>query len=436
MPYLAIRAWRRGGTRSRQPTGAGRQMDQATKSGFSAAERNVLFITCPCHFLTHFFILVFPAITMPMVATFGMPLEDVVKLSFVMYLAYGLGALPAGYLVDRWQAKGMLVIGLVLMGGGLVLAGAFPRPASMAALLGIVGAGASIYHPAGLALISRTVQRRGYALGINGVFGNLGIAAAPLLSGVLTWLFTWQATLLILGAAGLATGALLAAVRIDESATRQSRTFEARGVDRARYFLILCFCLVLAGLAYRGNMLLLPAYLQLKTTFFHRLIDTLSFVKPQGTATLAATVLTSLVLLTGIVGQFLGGKLADRTDLRRAYLLVHGSSLPCIFLMAFTTNYWLALCAALYAFFSLGMQPVENSLIAALTPRRWRSTSYAVKFILNFGIGSTVVYMIGPIKHAYSLSMVYVFLSGATMLLVAGIVVLLIASRSVPSIRN
>jgi MFS family permease len=411
-------------------------MNDLTQNGFNAAERNILLLTCPCHFLTHFFILVFPAITMPMVATFGMPIEEVVKLSFLMYLVYGLGALPAGLIVDHWQAKGMLVIGLLLMGGGLFLAGAFPRPGAMAALLGIVGAGASVYHPAGLALISRTVQRRGYAMGINGVFGNLGIAAAPLLTGVLTWLFSWQETLLILGAVGIVTGVLLAAVPVDESITRTRTEIKNGNADPVRYFLILCVCLMLAGFAYRGNMLLLPAYLELRTTFFRELIEMFSFIKTQGSATLAATALTSLVLLTGIFGQIMGGKLADRMDLRRAYLLVHGASLPFIFLMAFATDYGLAVCAALYVFFSLGMQPVENSLIAALTPRRWRSTSYAVKFILNFGVGSTAVYLIGPVKQAYSLETVYVFLSGATLLLVAGIVVLSLASRNVASIRN
>jgi MFS family permease len=142
------------------------------------------------------------------------------------------------------------------------------------------------------------------------------------------------------------------------------------------------------------------------------------------------------VLLAGMVGQMMGGRLADRMDLRLAYLLIHGASLPFIFLMAFTSNYLLALCAAGYVFFSLGMQPIENSLIAALTPARWRSTSFAVKFILNFGIGSSVVYLIGAVKSAYSLQTVYVFLSGFTFLLVTSALVLLVASKRIPSIRN
>jgi MFS family permease len=405
-------------------------------SSFSTEERNILLVTCPCHFLCHFFILIFPAVTMPMVASFGMPLEDVVKLSFLMYLVYGIGALPAGVLVDHWQAKGMLVIGLFLMGCGLILAGAFPEPRSVAGFLGLVGAGASIYHPAGLALISRTVRQRGFAMGINGVFGNLGIASAPLLTGVLTWLFSWQSTLVILGVVGLATALLLMFVPVDESVSRESKKAPATGNEMLRYFLILCAVLVFAGIAYRGNMLLLPAYLELKTTFFRDLIASFSFIKQQGTATLAATVLTSLVLVTGIFGQMLGGKMADRMDLRYAYLIVHGASLPFILAMGFTTNVWLALCAALYVFFSLGMQPIENSLIAALTPNRWRSTSYAVKFILNFGVGSSVVYLIGPVKNAFSLETVYVFLSGVTLLLVLVIVSLLVATRRIPSVRN
>jgi MFS family permease len=302
--------------------------------------------------------------------------------------------------------------------------------------LGIVGIGASVYHPAGLALISRTVRLRGYALGFNGVFGNLGIASAPLVTGVLTWLFSWQTAFVVLGAVGLAWAVVFLLVPVNETATESARARAAEGGELVKYFLILCAAIVFAGIAYRGNMLLLPAYLELKTTFFRDFISALSFLKTQGTATLAATVLTSLVLVAGMFGQMFGGKMADRMDLRHAYLLVHAASLPFILAMAFVSNYALALCAAAYVFFSLGMQPIENSLIAALTPDRWRSTSYALKFILNFGIGSSAVYLVAPVKRAFSLETVYVFLAGATALLVAGVVVLLVSSRRLEAVRN
>ena len=200
--------------------------------------------------------------------------------------------------------------------------------------------------------------------------------------------------------------------------------------------MIVCFTLVLGGIAYRGNTVLLPAYLEIKTTFFKDVIESMSFMRTQGTATLAATVLTSFVMFAGIIGQLIGGRMADRFDLRWSYLIVHAAALPFLLAMAFTTNYVLAFCAAMYALFSLGMQPIENSLIAALTPTRWRSVGFAVKFILNFGVGSLVIYLIGPIKDAYSLEGVYVFLAGVAFLLVCSIIVLVIASRGHASIRN
>ena len=115
------------------------------------------------------YILVFPAVTIPIVHSLGMELSNVLRLSFFMYLIYGIGALPAGYLSDRWQARKLLLFGVYAMGLGLLLAGAFPSAETMPWALMIVGLGASIYHPAGLALISRTVRRRGYALSVNGI---------------------------------------------------------------------------------------------------------------------------------------------------------------------------------------------------------------------------------------------------------------------------
>jgi MFS family permease len=403
---------------------------------FTKEEKGILVFSSTCHFLSHMLILVFPAVTMPLVASFGMSLEEVVKISFFMYLFYGLCALPIGYIVDRWEARKMLIFGLVGMGLGLVAAGFARTPRSMALSLIMVGIGASVYHPAGLALISHTIQKRGRALAINGVFGNLGIASAPLFTGVLTWLFSWRWALVILGSASIAAAAVLSPLGMNEKLRREDSKTNSSAEQRLRYFVILCFTLVLGGIAYRGNMVLLPAYLEIKSTFFHDLIGSLSFIPLQGTKTLAATILTSLILLTGIFGQLLGGKIADRYDLRFGYLMVHSLSLPFLLAMAFTSNYLLALCAAGYAFFNFGSQPLENSLIAALTPSRWRSTGFAVKFILNFGIGSSVVYLIGVVKRAYSLETVYVFLAGVAFLLVSSILVLIAASRKTGPLKN
>lgn len=408
-------------------------------SEFSPEEHRILLVTCPGHFFTHFFTLAFPAIAIPLTVAFGMPLEEVVKLSFWMYLLYGVLALPVGLAADRWRAKPMLVLGIAIMGVGLVIAGALPSPAIMTAALALVGVGASIYHPAGLALISRTVRLRGVAMGVNGVFGNLGIALAPLATGALAWAFGWQTSLIALGVVGLVTAAWLQTIHIDETIRPAAKPVVHDGVpkrDMARYFGILCVAMVLGGIAYRGNMLLLPAYLELKTTFLANLFERLPLPQGHSTATFAAAILASIVLFGGLFGQIAGGKLADRMELRRAYLLFHAASFPFILAMAFSGDVVLVACAVAYEFFSLGMQPIENSLIAAMTPDRWRSTSYAVKFMLTFGVGAGAVHMIAPIKQAYSLEMVYAFLAGVVFLLALSVVVLILASQKISSVRN
>lgn len=407
-----------------------------SNDGFTKEERGILVVSSACHFLSHMLVTVFPSIAMPLVASLGLPLEEVLKISFLMYLCFGLGALPAGIIVDRWRARPMLLIGLVGMGAGLILAGLSRGPEAMSLCFMLVGIGASIYHPAGLALISNAIQKRGRALAINGVFGNLGISAAPLVTGILTWAFSWRWAVVILGMGAVLAAVVMSPLRMNERLERLHAPNNSSSGERAKYFLILCFALVLGGLAYRGNIVLLPAFLELKTSFLHDMIDSLSFIRLHDSKTLAATFLSSMVLLTGIFGQLFGGRLADRHDLRYGYLLVHALSVPFLFLMALTSNYLLVLCAAGYAFFNFSSQPLENSLIASLAPGRWRSTSYAVKFVLNFGVGSSVVYLIGPVKRAYSLDIVYIFLAGIAGLLVLSIVALAAASRKTAEVKN
>jgi len=403
---------------------------------FSDEEHRILLITSPGHFFTHFFTLTFPAITMPLTVAFGMPLEQVVKLSFYMYMLYGVLALPVGLLADRWRAKPMIVAGVLLMGIGLIAAGLSRTPLMMTLALAAVGVGASVYHPAGIALISHTVRLRGLALGVNGVFGSLGIALAPLITGLLAWAFGWRAALVTLGAVGLITAAILHRVRVDETIRPHAKREELHGLVNPWTLLFLFAAVTLGGMVYRGNMLLLPAYMELKTTFLADLLARLPLPEGRSTPTLAAGILASVVMFAGLFGQLVGGKLADRYELRRAYLWFHALSLPGVLLMAFTGDVALVLCAGAYGFFSFGMQPIENSLVAAITAPRWRSTSFAVKFVLNFGLGSAAVQLIAPIKHAYSLEMVYVFLAGLVLLLVMCAAGFAVATRRVPAIRN
>jgi MFS family permease len=326
---------------------------------------------------------------------------------------------------------------MLLAGAGFTAAGLSGSPAQLTAALAVIGVGCSAYHPSGLALLSKGMQGRGRALGINGLWGNAGIAAAPLAAGGLTYALGWKSALLVFGFAGIAVGLICLAVPFSVGARDlQQGTVVARR-QAVRYFLILCGAMAFSGLMYRGYTIILPTFFEAKLAEFSLLAsDTVNAAQISSDAdTFTATIVACGVYLVGMAGQLLGGRVADRYDLRWAYLVFFASALPFLLLMSVVEGLPLVLMAAGFVLFSLGMQPIENSLVAVLSPPQWRSVSYGIKFTLLFGVGSLAVYLVSFVNGRFGLDAV-IFLLVALLVGVIGMIsVLLIASRKV-SLRH
>ena len=87
---------------------------------------------------------------------------------------FGAGALPAGWLGDRWSKTTLLEIYFFGTGAMSILTGFAKTPLMLAVGLAGIGIFASIYHPVGMSwLVSRT-SKTGTALGFNGLFGSIG----------------------------------------------------------------------------------------------------------------------------------------------------------------------------------------------------------------------------------------------------------------------
>ena len=396
-------------------------------------ERKIILFTCVAHFFTHFYEMIFPALAIPLMLSLQIDLAEVLKLSFLMYLLYGLTALPWGMVADRFNNRSALIIFFMGTSLGALLTALSDTSTSLMLSLAVIGFFASIYHPAGMGLISLGIRNRGMALGINGVAGNLGLISAPFAAGILNWLVGWEVTYLIIGGAGVIWGAILFLVDIDEMPVHADQenhsSTSGGGNNHIQYFVVLCVAMTIAGLVYRGNSIVLPAYLELKASFLWDIFRGLELPNLAGAKTVAATLLASTIYCIGILGQILGGRVADRYDLRWMYLGFHVCSLPFIVLMGLVDQQLLVISAGLYILFSLGMQPIENSLVAKYTPNRWRSTGYGIKFILTFGIGALAVYLVGWIKEMWDLATVYLVGGGLVFLLLMTIVLLIWVSR-------
>jgi len=376
---------------------------------YTANERRVLALTGVAHFSAHLFELMFPTLAVALARQTGVPLAQVLGWSFAGYLLFGLGALPAGLLTDRIGGRRMLTIGLAGMGGAALTAGFVSPGPSLVVLLAVIGLCASIYHPAGMSLISHAVRSRGRALGLNGIFGNVGIALTPIVTASLASRLGWQRTYVVVGAAACALAVFFAAVSIEERPLAGTDAAEDRRGSPVGFslFALLCVAAALGGISYRANTVAQPAYFAERVTL------------------LGYGATTSVVYLTGIAGQYLGGVLADRHDLRWLYLGFHALSIPALWLVSQTTELALVASSTLFLFFSLGMQPIENSLFARFTPPRWRATGYGIKFVMTFGVGSTGVRLVQWAEAGGDLSAVFRSLIGVVCLLVATVALLI-----------
>ena len=371
--------------------------------------------------------LVFPAVVMPLASRLGLDLAVVLGLSFWQYLLFGLTALPWGMVADRWGAKRLMM--LYFLGAGLCgLAAALvlDHPGWLTLALAGIGLFSGIYHPAGLGLISKGVKRLSMGMAYNGMFGNVGLASAPLLTGFLNYLYGPRAPYLALAALNLIGLVFMAFLKLDEP----KKTVSGPSGDDARRaapFLILLLAMMLGGIAYRGATVILPTYFELKAV---GIFEALAQIWPDRlSANLVATALTSVIYVVGILGQYSGGRMGERREVRKSYLTYHLLTLPPVFLMALTVDAPLVIFGVLYFFFLLGMQPLENTLVARLTPARFHHSAYGAKFILTFGVGALAVKLVGWIEAAWGIEAVFPTLGLVSVLLVGAILVLITQTK-------
>ncbi|MBC8208526.1 MAG: MFS transporter [Desulfobulbaceae bacterium] len=395
-------------------------------------ERSILTVSCYGHFMSHFNMLVFPAILLPLAGRLQMPMIEILALSFWMYLLFGITALPWGILADRIGPRPLLA--LFHLGAGIsALWAAMNMDNAMILSLALAGIGlfSGIYHPAGLGWIAKEVEKTSRAMAYNGMFGNLGLAMAPLLAGIVNYFWGAVAVYGVVGILNLVGLMFLYLARGSNGAVRMRKIETGERASTLRPFLVLLICMMLGGVVYRGITVSLPAYFELRNG---ALYDGLTgLLGSLGSANVVATGLISIIYLVGMGGQFLGGRMGERFDLRRGYFIFHLITIPLALLMAVTMDWWLVGFALVHSFFLLGMQPIENTLVARLSPPNLHSSAYGLKFVLTFGIGALSVKMVGWVEGLWNLNSVYVALALVSLLLVATIAVL---ARMTPPMKS
>lgn len=180
------------------------------------------------HALDHFVLLIYPTAVIAIAAGTSLGYPRLIGLSTGAFLAFGLFALPFGWLADRWGRRNLMA--LFFAGCGLACLGlaASSTPSALAAWLLVLGVSSAIYHPVGSAMLVANATRLGRDLGWNGVCGNLGAALASGATALLAAAFGWRAAFALPGFACLAAAAaFLALVPADGGAAAGCQAAQA-----------------------------------------------------------------------------------------------------------------------------------------------------------------------------------------------------------------
>lgn len=407
-----------------------------TSNQNQANDKKIITVTGFAHLITHFIVLIFPALVMPLSREFSITPGQVISMGFLLYLFYGLFAIPWGLLSNKINSKTIIALGLLLSGIGLILTAISPSHWLIRISLLLVGIGTSAYHPVGLGLLSKGVKKRGKALGINGLLGNIGIALAPIVSGICVYFINWRTYLLILGLLTLIISIIYFVIKLEiDNEIDQQKTTLSKKTKTAHIFVFIMIGMFFAGLLYRGFTVMLPAFTENKLTALIKMLNTSFFAKISNSIlsgnfnTLIATVVASLIYLIAIFGQIVGGIVADKYDLRISYFFYYVIGLHFLIGMIFVSGWTFIILAGMFAFFTLGIQPIENSFIAMVTPPKFRSLSYGIKFTITFGGGSLAVFLIRFVEKKYDFMRASFLLPIFLLLVLLNIIVILIFSR-------
>jgi MFS family permease len=336
-------------------------------------ERQVLRITSLSHGLIHVWELSIPALLILIQAEFDAGDFAMGRVVTLFGLLFGLGALPAGWLVDRWGSRVMLAV--CLWGGAASLAGVALSPSLgwFAAGAGALGLALSAYHPAGTTLISNALPPTGRVFAMHGMAGNLGVACSSVVAGTLGVLVGWRWAIGLLALLGVALGLCVSTLAVPEPAEVRLRP----GTGRWPAFIALLVAMGFMGMIYRGM-----------TTFLPKLLATHYATDGEGGTALGG-LLTTAALLVGLAGMYASGRLVDRGLLpARAFLIGAVAQAPFLLAVAGANRSGLLPLMMAAAFAHFFTQPPANQLVAGFVPPRVRGVGYGLYFFVAFGAGS------------------------------------------------
>ena len=362
------------------------------------------------HFLDHLFMLIFATVAALVLSTeWGMSYAELIPYATPGFVAFGLFALPAGWLGDRWSRHGMMCVFFVGIGAAAMLAALAQTPTQMALSLFGIGVFAAIYHPVGIALVLEGHEKTGMRVAKNGVWGNMGVAVAALLTGWLIQHQGWRAAFMLPAIGSIVLGVaywhyIYRPSVINDSQAKKvvSKITSAAAVfDRSllvRVLSVVFFTTALGGLVFQSTTFALPKVIAERggdIASSPAIIGWLAFV----------------VFAIGSIGQLIVGYLVDRRSPKPVFIAV--ALLQVIFFSMMTISHgWVALViAAGFMLAAFGQIPINDVLVGKVARSEWRGRILAMRYAITISVMALSVPLIAWIHGNWGFTYLFALLA-------------------------
>ncbi len=404
-----------------------------------SSDRSYFLLLNIGHFLDHLFMLIFATVAaLALHREWGIGYAELLAYATPGFFAFGVFALPAGWLADRWSRDGMMCVFFIGIGVVSILTSLAASPLHLGIGLFVIGMFAAIYHPVGLAIVTMKWRNTGMRIAANGVWGNLGVASAALITGYLIDNGGWRLAFVLPGVFSIIIGlAYLAlrweSLRIEHSTPKTEKPQTEKTMAKShRQLLIRVSSIVflttaVSSIIFQSTTFALPKMFDERLQGLAQdLAAWTDGVANDGQGNVATVIgsLAFIVFAVASMAQLVVGSMLDRYGPRRVFMVVATMQLVFFSLMPGLTD-GLALAIALgFMLGAFGQIPINDFMIGKMASGAARAQIYGIRYVVSFTVLAASLPLIAFVYDNWGFDTLFIILACAALVILAAVAAL------------
>ena len=390
------------------------------------------------HFLDHLFTLIFATVAaLVLYREWGVGYAELLAYATPGFFAFGLFSLPAGWLADKWSRDGMMTVFFIGIGSTAIATSFAQTPLQIGFGLFAIGIFAAIYHPVGLAIVTMKWKNTGMRIATNGVWGNLGVASAALITGYLIDNGGWRLAFILPGIFSITIGIIYLAMRWHSVRTAEK---EANSIPNTAK---------IPSAAYRSLLIRVATIVFLTTAVSSLIFQATTFALPKiflerlgglaaelaawfgdpsltGQVDVASMIgfLAFIVFSIASLAQLVVGSMLDKFGPRRVFMTAAIVQIIFFAAMPGLTDA-IALAVALgFMLGAFGQIPINDYMIGKTASGAYRARIYGVRYVVGFTVLAASLPLIAFVYKNWGFDTLFYILAIAAVVILAAVAIL------------